>query len=439
MNSAIDIDLAIRDVDILTMADEEIIKNGEIGIVDDEIKFIGHKVIPSDARIKNEINGSKMVAMPGLINCHTHAAMTLFRGYADDLPLMEWLNEKIWPLEARLKAEDVYYGTLLACVEMIKSGTTTFADMYFFMDEAAKAVEKSGMRAVLSRGLIGVAPNAKEALEESKEFVQRYNGAADGRIIAMLGPHAPYTCPPEFLKEVIEVAGILDIGIHIHVAETLSEHEEIMKKYGKTPVQHLNSLGLFEVKTIAAHCVHLSDEDIAVLAEKKVGVAHNPKSNMKLASGIAPVDKMIKSGVDVGLGTDGAASNNSLSMIEEMRFAALLQKVAAMDPTAVPAYAALKMATVDAAKALGISDKVGKLAKGFKADIILIDFDKPHLYPHHDICAHIVYTVSSADVDTVIIDGKVIMKNRKLLTLDEKLVADKLEYSAKQLVKTSHF
>jgi len=429
-----DLDLAIRNVNILTMINDGIIKDGEIAIKDGEIKYIGNKAIPSNAKIKEEIDGNKMVAMPGLINCHTHAAMTLFRGYADDLPLMEWLNNKIWPLEAKLQAKDIYYGTLLACVEMIKSGTTAFADMYFFMDEVAKAVEESGMRAVLSRGLIGSAPNAKEALEESKEFVRKYNGAADGRITAMLGPHAPYTCPPEFLEKVIAAAEMLDVGIHIHVAETISEYEEIMKEYAKTPVQYLNSLGLFEVKTIAAHCVHLNDEDMAVLAEKNVGVAHNPKSNMKLASGTAPVDNMIKSGVNVGLGTDGAASNNTLSMVEEMRFAALLQKVSTIDPTVLPAYAVLKMATVDAAKVVGLEGKVGKLANGFKADIILIDFDKPNLRPHHDICAHIVYAASSADVDTVIIDGKIIMQGRKILTLDERLIVDKIEYNAKQLV-----
>ncbi|MBM7854381.1 5-methylthioadenosine/S-adenosylhomocysteine deaminase [Desulfohalotomaculum tongense] len=428
--------IIIRNVDILTMTEgQEIIKKGEIAISGNKILSVGEKgSAPENFEPAVQIDGSNMVAMPGFVNCHTHAAMTLLRGYADDLPLMEWLNNKIWPLEAKMKAEDIYWGTLLACVEMIKSGTTTFADMYAFMDQAAEAAVESGMRAVLARGLIGVAPNGAEALEESRDFISRYQGAAGGRITTMLGPHAPYTCPPDYLEKVMGAAEELGVGIHIHLAETLTEERDIVKQYGRRPVQHLEGLGLFNYPTLAAHCVHVDDEDIRILAENNVGVAHNPESNMKLASGIAPVQKMLAAGVKVGLGTDGASSNNNLDMLEEMRTAALLQKVSHMDPTAMPAYKALEMATAGGAGALGLENEVGRLKAGLKADIILVNFNKPHLYPRHDICAHMVYSAHSADVDTVIIDGELVMQNRKILTLDEEEIFQNVDRCIERLM-----
>ncbi|MBO8137417.1 MAG: amidohydrolase [Desulfotomaculum sp.] len=428
--------ILVRNINILTMAGpENIIENGEIAISGDKILSVGTSgSAPKDFKPELEIEGEGMVAMPGFINCHTHAAMTLLRGYADDMPLMEWLNKRIWPLEAKMGEEDIYYGTLLACLEMIKSGTTTFNDMYAYMDKAADAVSESGMRAVLSRGLIGAAPNGSEALKDGINFVEKYQGAAGGRITTMLGPHAPYTCPPEYLEKVMEAAEDLGVGIHIHLAETLDEHRDIVKQYGKTPVQHLESLGLFNYRTLAAHCVHVDETDIKILAENHVGVAHNPESNMKLASGIAPVQKMIETGVKVGLGTDGASSNNNLDMLEEMRTAALLQKVSNMDPTVMPAYKALEMATAGGARALGMEGIIGQLKPGMKADLILVDFSAPHLMPQHDYYAHMVYSAHSADVKTVIIDGELVMQNRKVLTIEEEEVIKHVKRCVKKLL-----
>ena len=413
----------------------DVIRDGAVAVDGGEIVYVGPSAqIPGGFEADKVIGGPEMVALPGLINAHTHAAMTLFRSYADDLPLMKWLQEAIWPLEAKLKAEDVYWGTLLACSEMLLGGTTAFADMYFFMDQVAEAVAQSGIRASLSRGLIGVARGAGKALKESREFVLNWHGKANRRITCMLGPHAPYTCPPDYLKKVIELAEELGVGVHIHLAETRQEIEDIQKQYGCSPVALVAKTGLLDLPVLAAHCVHLSPEDIAILAEKGTAVVHNPESNMKLASGIAPVTKLLKAGVTVGLGTDGAASNNNLDMLEEMRSAALLQKVANEDPEALPAYTTLEMATIGGARALGLGDKIGTLEAGKRADIILLNLRKPHLYPPHDVVAHVVYAARAGDVDTVIVDGEVVVEAGRLLTVDLDAVLDSARRCALRLV-----
>ncbi|MDD4752706.1 MAG: amidohydrolase, partial [Desulfitobacteriaceae bacterium] len=330
--------------------------------------------------------------------------------------------------------EDVYWGSMLSILEMIKSGTTTFADMYFFMEDVARAVEETGIRAVLARGLVGVTPNGEEKLKEAKSFVQNWNGKAGGRITAMLGPHAPYTCPPDYLKKVMQLAEELDVGIHIHLAETLTEVEDMKKTYGKRPVELMDSLGLFSYPVLGAHLVHVTEEEINILKEKKVGVVHNPQSNMKLASGIAPVPQMLSSKIPVALGTDGASSNNNLDMIEEMRAACLLHKVNTMDPTVLPAYQGLEMATKNGAKVLGLAEEIGQISIGKKADIILVDFNKPHLCPRHDAAAHLVYAAQPSDVKTVIIDGKIIMEDRRVLAIDEEKVMYEAARCTKRLV-----
>jgi 5-methylthioadenosine/S-adenosylhomocysteine deaminase len=376
-----------------------------------------------------------MIAMPGFVNCHTHAAMSLLRGFADDLPLMEWLTEKIWPIEDRMTPEDIYWGTMLACLEMIKSGTTTFADMYFHMDQTARAVEKSGLRACLSRGMIGNGPNAALAVEENTSLFNDWHGQADGRITVMFGPHAPYTCSPDYLRQVADLAGKLGAGIHIHIAETLSEIEQINADYGKTPVAHLASLGLFRHNVLAAHCVHLNQSDLEILSQYNVGVAHCPESNLKLASGAAPVAELLREGVTVGLGTDGASSNNNLDLLEEMRTAALLQKMITNDPTVMPAYTALETATAGGARALGLSEETGTLKTGAKADLLLLNCKAPHLYPRHNHYANLVYAAHSADVDTVMVDGNILMENRKVLCMDEEEVLEKAQNCAINLTK----
>lgn len=406
---------------------------GEIGIEDGRFAYVGPPgTIPANWTPDETIKASGMAALPGLVNAHTHAAMTLFRGYADDLPLKEWLEEKIWPLEAGLQPGDVYWGTQLALLEMIRTGTTCFADMYFFMDQVAEAAVDAGIRACLSHGLIGVSETADKALKISRAFVKRWHNEAGGRITTMLGPHAPYTCPPGYLRRVVDLAAELEVPIHIHVAETAEERENILGDYKKSPVQLLEEVGLFNHHVLAAHCVHVSDEDIAILAEKKVGVAHNPQSNLKLASGIAPVPKMIARGVNVGLGTDGAASNNNLDMFEEMRTCALIHKGITGDPTVVSAYEALSMATVGGARALGL-EHVGVIAPGMKADLILVDMDRPNLIPRHNVVANLVYSALGSDVDTVIVDGKIIMSRGVFQTIDAERVYREAEKRARRL------
>ncbi|NLB52145.1 MAG: amidohydrolase [Syntrophomonadaceae bacterium] len=411
--------ILLNDISIIPVAGgTQIIEKGYVAIEDSLITDIGNGQIGTDG-YDLVIDGKDKVVMPGLINTHTHAAMTLLRSYADDLPLMEWLETKIWPLESQLTAEDIYWGTKLAIVEMIKSGTTTFADMYFYMDEVARAVDESGVRACLARGMVGVGPESEKAFVESKDLVNKWHKQGDGRITIMLGPHAPYTCPPEYLKRVAAFAKELKTGIHIHVAETSGEVANTIKEYGKTPVELLKDAGLFENHVLAAHCVHLSDNDIAILAASGAGVAHNPESNMKLASGIAPVPKLLAAGIPVALGTDGASSNNNLDMIQEMRTCALLHKVNSMDPTVLPAYKALEMATVNGAETLGLGKEIGRLQKGYKADMIIINLEEAHQIPRYDIVANLVYAGQASDVDTVIINGKIVMENRIIRTLNE--------------------
>jgi len=405
---------------------------GEIALEDDRILSVGNLgSAPSEFAPDRVLDLPNDVVMPGLINIHTHAAMTLLRSYADDLPLMPWLNEKVWPFEEKLTAEDIYWGTALALCEMIRSGTTTMLDMYASMDQVAEAVLTAGTRAVLSRGLIGNAPNGERAFQENIDLVQRYHGAGKGRVNIMFGPHAPYTCSGEYLQKVKAEADRLGVGIHIHVAETRDEINMLREQYGKTPVQWLNELGFFGGHVVAAHCVHLTPEDIKILALKHVCVAHNPESNMKLNSGTAPIPELQAQGVVVGLGTDGASSNNNLDLFGEMRSAAFQQKLR-VDSTVLPAYEVLKMATINGAQTLGLED-VGRLAPGFKADLITIDLDQPHFYPRFSVPAHLVYAAHAGDVRTVMVDGKLIMEERKILTMDVSKVCKEVEARAKRI------
>ncbi|MHC1755142.1 MAG: amidohydrolase family protein [Methanosarcina sp.] len=425
-------DIIIKNAYVLTMdPDAGDIKNGTVVIEDGKITEIGEKTKESAETV---IDAKGSVVMPGLVNTHTHAAMTLFRGYADDLQLAEWLEGHIWPAEAQLKAEDVYRGSLLACLEMIKSGTTSFADMYFFMDETAKAVEASGLRASLSHGLIELWNKEKGEtdLKEGKRFVRAWQGAADGRIKTMYGPHAPNTCSEEFLTKVKEEARRDGAGIHIHVLETEAELLAMKERYGKCSVHLLEDIGFFGPDVLAAHCVWLSDGDIEILSKRGVNVSHNPVSNMKLASGIAPVHKMLQKGVNVSLGTDGCASNNNLDLFEEIKTTALLHKVNTFSPTALPARQVLQMATVNGAKALGT--ETGMLKAGMKADMIIVDMKKPHLTPCFDVPSHLVYSARGSDVRTTIVDGKILMDNYRVLVLDEQNVIEEAQKAAEELV-----
>ncbi|MCD5409326.1 MAG: amidohydrolase family protein, partial [Methanocellales archaeon] len=332
--------------------------------------------------------------------------------------------------------DDVYIGTLLGCLEMIRSGTTAFADMYIKMDGAARAVKESGLRGALSYGMIelGDEEKGKEELEIGIKFIKKWNGAADGRIMARYGPHAPNTCSPDFLTRIRERAYKDGVGIHIHLAETEMETDEMEARHGMRPVRLLDEIGFLGPDVLAAHCVWLSDDDIKILKKSDVKIAHNPSSNMKLASGVAPVPECINNGIVVGIGTDGCASNNALDMFHEMKMAALLHKVHKLDPTVIPAQEALKMATINSAHALDIDG--GTIARGKKADIIIVDIHKPHLTPKHNLTSHLVYCARGSDVSTTIVDGKVLMEDYVVRVLDEEDVMEKAEKAAENLISS---
>ena len=306
--------------------------------------------------------------------------------------------------------------------------------MYFFMDEVAKATEESGMRGVLTRGMVEDPKDPHSKLKETRELFEKWNGKADSRIKVMVAPHAPYTCSPEFLLKSMELARDLNTGIHIHLSETKKEVEDSFKAHGKSPIKHVDDLGLFDFHTIGAHCVHVDDEDIEIMADKGIYPVNNPGSNLKLASGFAPVDKMLKKGINVALGTDGSSSNNNLNMFEEINLAALVNKAVNLDAVSIPAHTAIEMATINGAMALDWAREIGSIEIGKKADLILIDMDKPHLYPKHNPISAVSYGMQGSDVDTVIIDGKIIMEKREIKTLDIEKIKFMAEKQAKELI-----
>jgi 5-methylthioadenosine/S-adenosylhomocysteine deaminase len=425
--------ILIKNASILTMNENnEVVEKGSIAIEGNKIKYIGE--VPSDFKADKIIEGDKKVVMPGIINAHTHMAMSLFRNYADDLPLWEWLSEKIWPIEDKLVAEDVYWGTMLSIIESIKSGVTCFSDMYFFMDETARAALDSGIRARLSWGMIGNDPSDDTRFNTTKRFYDEWNGKADGRISVMVGPHAPYTCGPDYLKRVSSFAKDLNTGIHIHLSESKKEVQDNYDQHGKSPIKHVEDLGVLDVPVTAAHCVHLSDEDIEILARKGVSVINNPGSNLKLGNGFAPVTKLLEKGVNVALGTDGSASNNNVNMFEEINLAAIINKGANNNPTCIPAMTAIQMATKNGARALGLQGEIGSIEVGKKADIIILDFNKPHLRPVHNVVSAIVYSAQASDVETVIIDGNIIMENYEIKTIDVNKVYENIDKCVERLM-----
>ncbi len=423
-------------IDNVTILGNEI-KKGSVIIENDKIIEITDKKGQKDA--DEIINGEKKVLMPGLVNTHTHLSMSLLRGLADDLPLDTWLNDHIWPVEANLNGEYCYAGALLACIEMIKSGTTTFNDMYFFMDDVAKAVDEAGLRGMLCHGMIDLGDEEKRKAEfkETTRIIEKCHDTANGRIKVAFGPHAPYTCSEELLRGVREKADKMGLKIHIHVSETEFEVQQVIEAHGSRPFEYLNEIGFLGGDVLAAHAVWLSDNEIEIIKEKGVNLSHNPASNMKLASGISPVSKLVDNGVNVSLGTDGAASNNNLDMIEEMKLAALLQKVNTMDSTALPAEKVFEMATIDGARALGLQEEIGTIEVGKKADLVLLDMKAPHLTPFRHPMSHLVYAAKGSDVDTVICNGEILMKNKELEVLDEAEVIKLAEDAAEELLSKS--
>ncbi len=393
-----------------------------IGIEGNRIAYVGRDEVSGDL----EIDASDKFVLPGLFNAHTHLAMTLFRGYAEDMPLMDWLEKKIWRAEKMLTPEDVYWGSMLGILEMLKTGTTAFSDLYIHMDEVAKAVGETGIRAVLCYGMAdrGDEEKARRELEIGTEFVKNWNGAFNGRIKAIYGPHAPYTCTPEFLKAVKEKAREMKTLVHIHVSETKREVEEIERRYGKTPVRLLDDIGFLDEKTVIAHAIWLDDEELTILKKRRVSVAHCPVSNLKLSSGIARVTEMLELGINVCLGTDGAASNNTYNLFEEIKLTSLLQKVKTGRADALKAKDVLEMATRNGYKAYGLEG--GELRQGMLADVVLIEKSFNHC-PVYDPIHSIVYASYGCEVSHVIVDGELIVEDGIVLTMDEDRVVDKAE------------
>jgi 5-methylthioadenosine/S-adenosylhomocysteine deaminase len=411
-------DYLIRNGTFLTMESRDpLIEGGCLGIQGDRIVFFGKGTAPEAKRVIDAHGG---LVLPGLVNGHTHAAMTLFRGLADDLPLMQWLSKYIFPVERKMDSEFVYTGSLLACAEMMLSGTTTFCDMYLFEGEVARAAKEAGMRCLVGEVLYDFPSPHYGALEKGFEYteamIEQWWG--DPLVSVAVEPHAVFTCSPELLRKAAEMAQNHRVPMIIHVAETISEIHEVEKRFGRRPVAHLESLGLLGPWLVAIHCVHLDQEEVGLLARRGVKVVTNPESNMKLASGICPVPRLLSEGIVVGLGTDGCASNNNLDLFGEMDTAAKIHKVASRDPTVMDAYTVLRMATAEGARALGMGTITGTLTAGKKADVIVVDTRKPHLTPMFDPYSHLVYAAKASDVTHTFIDGRLVVDERKLLTLD---------------------
>lgn len=427
---------------ILTMdSDYTFYEDGAIVIENDRILALGPTPdILAQYKAAEMINGSGKLIMPGLINTHTHVPMTIFRGYADDLPLHEWLYDYIFPVESEfVDGENVRLGTQLAVAEMLRSGTTTFNDMYYHIEEIAQVVDQTGMRAVLSESVIDFPvpnnPTPEHGLQTAEALILKWNNHP--RITISVSAHAPYSCSAELIQKAKALADKYNVPFNIHVAETRKEFDQALAEFGFTPVGYLEHLGVLSDNVIAAHGVHLTPEDIQILAARGVSVAHNPECNMKLASGVAPVPELLRAGVKVGLGTDGVASNNDLDLFDEMNTAAILHKLNSNDPTVLDARTVVEIATIGGARVLGMEDQIGSLEPGKKADMILLDMMQPHAHPLYNIYSLLVYSIKGADVETVIIDGRIVMRDRKLLFLDEKALFGRVEEVARQIREKS--
>jgi len=434
-----EVDILVTNGTVVTVDDADtLIPSGAVAIKGERIADVGPVRRLAKQPARRVIDAGGGIIMPGLVNTHTHAAMTCFRGLADDLPLMTWLNEHIFPAEARLDEEKVYRGAMLACVEMILSGTTCFCDMYLFEDAVARAASDAGIRAVVGEVLYDFDSPNYGPIEKGFDYARRMfaEWKNDPLISIAVEPHSPYLCAPELLQRAASLAREQQALLVIHLSETQSEVAGIKQRYGCTPVEHLANLQILAPNLLACHCVVLSDHDIELLQRWDVKVAHNPESNMKLASGIAPVPALLDAGICVGLGTDGCASNNNLDLLLEMDTAAKLHKAAALDPTVLDASTVLRMATIQAARALGLGNITGSLEPGKRADLIIIDTHRPHLTPMYHPVSHLVYTIRGSDVAASIINGRVVMQNGRLVSLDvEKIMAD-VNAIARELVST---
>lgn len=432
-------DIGIFNAKILTIDKNfTIINNGAIIINDSRIVEVGDsKLLEKHFPVQKRIEAGGKMVMPGLINTHTHSAMTVFRGFADDMALQKWLHEYVFPSEAKyITPKNVELGVKLAVTEMLLSGTTTYNDMYFFINETAKVTSDLGMRAVLSEGIIDYptpsAPTPEIGLKQTEEFIR--NWKENELINIAVSAHSPYSCSAGLLQKTKAFAERHNINLHIHLAETPWEYNEIYKLHKKTPTQYVESLGVLDKNVIAAHSVHLTDNDIDLYAKYGVGVAHNPECNMKLASGVAQVPKFLEKNIKVGIGTDGVASNNNLDLFQDLRTAAFVHKLVNENPSVVTAKELVKIATIGGAEVLGMENEIGSLEKGKKADLIIVDLQKPHLFPIYDIYSHIVFSMTGSDVETSIVNGKIVMENRKIKAVDLINLSGEIQQIANEII-----
>lgn len=424
----------INNVDVITLDDRgTILRDSHIAIDGRTIAAVGDA--PVDFAPDETIDAAHRVAVPGLFNAHCHAAMTYERGWAEDLPFPRWLNEKIWVAESALTPDDVYWGAALAACEMIRSGVAGFNDHYFYMDRVAEVAAQSGLKAGLAWCVFGIGDDKEIGanLDGTLTFIDRWQGRADGRLRLMLGPHSPYLCPPDFLARVARIAAERGLPIHLHLSESQEQIDNSIAVYGRSPVAHLEALGVLDGPCVAAHCLLVGDADLDILARRKVSVAHTPITYMKLAMGVNDLSRFFARGINIAVGTDGPGSNADMDMFAAMRQTVILQKHAQRNPEAVPGDLALRMASTHGARAMSFSDS-GVIAPGRAADITLIDMDRPHLLPRHDLVANVVHSAKAADVTHVMVDGRWLYRDGELLTLDEERIKFEAERGAFRMV-----
>lgn len=420
-----------KNINYLDLENEKIIEGADIFIEGNLIKKIGYNL---QIKASEVIDGNFLLMTPGFVNGHTHLGMSYFRNYADDLKLMDWLENEIWPIENKLTADDIYWSSLLSICENIKSGVTNFCDMYYEMDRVGDATIISGIRGTLTRGLTDNDGKGKEKLKSVIELYNNYNNKANGRIKVVPAPHAIYTCSENFLREISDLSKELDGIINIHLSETKGEVENSLKEHGMTPISYVNSLGLLDNHVIAAHCVHITDEEISLVKDKKFYPIYNPTSNLKLASGFTPVDKLLKNNIIMGIGTDGDSSNNSQNLLQDMHIGAIVNKAREMDEEAVKAIEILKMATINGQKALGIS-KAGLIKEDYLADLTIFSLKSSNFTPKNNLINALVYSATAEDVRDVLCDGKFVMRNRELVNLDEERIKFEVNRHFEELVK----
>lgn len=409
---------------VLPEGEKDIIRKADLYVEGNRIVSIDEE--PEGFQAEKIIEGKDRLAIPGLINCHTHSYMSFMRNVADDLSFMDWLFGTIDPIEQKMTDEDTYWGACLAIIEMMKSGTTCFNDMQMNIHQTTRAVKESGMRAVICRGLVGSGDDEGGQMRLRQAFEERDAARDCDRLSFMLGPHAPYTCDEGYMRIVSEEAKKNHMRIHVHLSESESEIQQIKEKYGCSPIEMAERNGLFEVPAIAAHCVQITESDMEILKAKGVSVVTNPASNMKLGNGFAPVPEMLEKGINVCIGTDGAASNNSLNLFHEMSLLALIHKGVKKTPQCISAAQNFRIATINGAKALGLSEEIGSLEVGKKADIAILNLNTSSLTPRNNLLAGLSYSANGSEVETVIIDGKITMENRRVLTMDEEVVYEKV-------------